>query len=74
MCPSGVKTSERHALVLFQALPGVNVWSSLFQSPRHRIDAWDEMMMERDKRLTGHIRGQSVRLLSNFVNSVRCGY
>ncbi|KZT66039.1 NADH dehydrogenase 1 alpha subcomplex [Daedalea quercina L-15889] len=27
--------------------------------PRYHIDAWDEMMMDRDKRLSGHIRGQS---------------
>ncbi|CAL1700294.1 unnamed protein product [Somion occarium] len=26
---------------------------------RYHIDAWDEMMMDRDKRLTGHKRGQS---------------
>ncbi|GJE84882.1 NADH dehydrogenase 1 alpha subcomplex [Phanerochaete sordida] len=26
---------------------------------RYHIDAWDEMMMDRDKRLTGHERGQS---------------
>ncbi|THH08805.1 hypothetical protein EW145_g2451 [Phellinidium pouzarii] len=26
--------------------------------PRYNIDDWDEMMMERDKRLTGHRRGQ----------------
>ncbi|TBU33027.1 small secreted protein [Dichomitus squalens] len=25
---------------------------------RHNVDAWDEMMMDRDKRLTGHKRGQ----------------
>jgi len=25
---------------------------------RYHIDTWDEMMMERDKRLTGHKRGQ----------------
>ncbi|KAF7969938.1 hypothetical protein HWV62_25555 [Athelia sp. TMB] len=25
---------------------------------RYHIDTWDEMMMERDRRLTGHIRGQ----------------
>ncbi|KAI0921213.1 hypothetical protein AcW1_004738 [Taiwanofungus camphoratus] len=25
---------------------------------RHGIDAWDSMMMDRDKRLTGHFRGQ----------------
>lgn len=27
---------------------------------RYHIDTWDEMMMERDKRLTGHKRGQKV--------------
>ncbi|KLO05343.1 small secreted protein [Schizopora paradoxa] len=27
--------------------------------PRYNIDNWDEMMMERDRRLTGHLRGQS---------------
>ncbi|KAG8928479.1 hypothetical protein FRC02_006848 [Tulasnella sp. 418] len=26
--------------------------------PRYRIDQWEEMMMERDKRITGSIRGQ----------------
>ncbi|KAI0689232.1 small secreted protein [Cytidiella melzeri] len=26
---------------------------------RYHLDAWDEMMMDRDKRLTGHERGQS---------------
>ncbi|KAG6811940.1 hypothetical protein H0H92_005169 [Tricholoma furcatifolium] len=26
---------------------------------RYNIDRWDEMMMKRDKQLTGHIRGQS---------------
>lgn len=25
---------------------------------RYGLDAWDEMMMERDRRLTGHFRGQ----------------
>ncbi|KAH7887475.1 NADH dehydrogenase 1 alpha subcomplex [Phlebopus sp. FC_14] len=25
---------------------------------RYNIDAWDEMMMERDRQLTGHFRGQ----------------
>ncbi|EDR12640.1 small secreted protein [Laccaria bicolor S238N-H82] len=27
--------------------------------PRYRIDNWDEMMMKRDERLTGHKRGQT---------------
>ena len=31
------------------------------QPVRHNVDAWDEMMMDRDKRLTGHKRGQQVR-------------
>ncbi|PAV21335.1 small secreted [Pyrrhoderma noxium] len=26
--------------------------------PRYSIDRWEEMMMERDRRLTGHRRGQ----------------
>ncbi|KAH7102933.1 small secreted protein [Auriculariales sp. MPI-PUGE-AT-0066] len=30
--------------------------------PRYGIDNWDEMMMERDERLTGHNRGQSVNV------------
>ena len=33
-----------------------------YQPIRYSIDAWDEMMMDRDKRLTGHSRGQSVRV------------
>ncbi|TFL05825.1 small secreted protein [Pterulicium gracile] len=28
------------------------------KAPRYRIDAWDQMMMDRDRRLTGHKRGQ----------------
>jgi len=27
--------------------------------PRYHIDSWDEMMMDRDQRLTGHKRGQT---------------
>lgn len=30
------------------------------QPPRYHIDRWDEMMMKRDERLTGHRRGQTV--------------
>ncbi|KXN89512.1 hypothetical protein AN958_05674 [Leucoagaricus sp. SymC.cos] len=26
--------------------------------PRYHVDRWDEMMMKRDERLTGHKRGQ----------------
>ncbi|WVQ82808.1 hypothetical protein IAT38_004940 [Cryptococcus sp. DSM 104549] len=27
--------------------------------PRYNLDRWDDMMMERDRRLTGSFRGQS---------------
>ncbi|KAK4046013.1 hypothetical protein OIV83_006431 [Microbotryomycetes sp. JL201] len=27
---------------------------------RHSLDRWDENMMERDRRLTGSVRGQSI--------------
>jgi len=37
------------------------------QPPRYRIDNWDEMMMKRDERLTGHKRGQTVRLVHHTV-------
>jgi hypothetical protein len=33
----------------------------LTQPPRYGLDTWEEMMMERDRRLTGSARGQSVR-------------
>jgi hypothetical protein len=32
------------------------------QPPRYNIDSWESMMMERDRRLTGSHRGQSVGL------------
>ncbi|KAG8691164.1 hypothetical protein FRC08_010250 [Ceratobasidium sp. 394] len=28
--------------------------------PRYGLDSWEEMMMERDRRLTGSLRGQRV--------------
>ncbi|KAG8725810.1 hypothetical protein FRC12_024011 [Ceratobasidium sp. 428] len=30
--------------------------------PRYGLDTWEEMMMERDRRLTGSLRGQKVCL------------
>lgn len=42
------------------------------QPPRYHIDAWDEMMMDRDKRLTGHIRGQTVRPLRMLTTRFKC--
>lgn len=35
--------------------------TSIRQPPRYNMDEWDTMMMERDRRLTGRPRGQSVR-------------
>ncbi|TFK55417.1 small secreted protein [Heliocybe sulcata] len=32
---------------------------NLGKGPRYNIDAWDEMMMDRDNRLTGNKRGQT---------------
>lgn len=32
------------------------------QPNRYGLDAWEDMMMARDERLTGHKRGQKVRL------------
>ena len=46
------------------------------QPPRYNLDSWDQMMVERDRRLTGSWRGQSVRcasLLSDWDVLVRGG-
>ena len=43
--------------------------SGLVQHVRYNIDAWDQMMMERDRRLTGHTRGQTVRAQFSLVPS-----
>lgn len=37
------------------------------QPVRYHLDAWDEMMLDRDRRLTGHERGQSVRCFPAIV-------
>ncbi|EKM79995.1 NdufA1, NADH dehydrogenase 1 alpha subcomplex, 1, 7.5kDa [Agaricus bisporus var. burnettii JB137-S8] len=29
------------------------------KTPRYHVDKWEEMMMKRDERLTGHLRGQT---------------
>jgi hypothetical protein len=39
--------------------------------PRYHVDRWEEMMMRRDERLTGHRRGQSVRALAGLVHNTR---
>lgn len=43
--------------------------SYVIKPPRYNIDKWDEMMMNRDKQLTGHIRGQSVRAGTNSYDA-----
>lgn len=62
------RAQNQGKVCIFALLPNYLPLSS-FQSPRYHIDAWEEMMMERDKRLTGHARGQSVcvRLLFSGV-------
>ncbi|KAH8988539.1 small secreted protein [Lactarius akahatsu] len=32
---------------------------TLLNPPRYHIDSWEEMMMDRDQRLTGHARKQT---------------
>lgn len=39
------------------------------QPSRHTLDTWEENMMERDRRLTGSLRGQSVSLCTLFLSS-----
>ncbi|CAM0137030.1 hypothetical protein VKS41_008184 [Umbelopsis sp. WA50703] len=41
-------------------LQAVKYYSNDKKPPRYRLDFWDEQMMERDRRLTGSLRGQSV--------------
>ncbi|KAK4109767.1 hypothetical protein N656DRAFT_318980 [Canariomyces notabilis] len=37
----------------------VKNWSSGGKKHRWSIDQWDRQMMDRDRRLTGHLRGQT---------------
>jgi len=32
--------------------------------PRYGLDGWEEMMMQRDKRLTGTVRGQTTEIIA----------
>ncbi|KAJ7571800.1 small secreted protein [Mycena floridula] len=32
------------------------------KNPRYMVDSWDEMMMQRDRELTGHARIQSTEI------------
>ena len=42
--------------------PYLFIYTVSFQPPRYHIDSWEEMMMDRDQRLTGHARKQTVRI------------
>jgi hypothetical protein len=42
-----------------------------FQPPRYHIDSWEEMLMDRDQRLTGHARKQTVRTRPSSPSSTQ---
>ncbi|PBK93879.1 small secreted protein [Armillaria gallica] len=46
-------------------------FQNLGKPPRYGIDSWDEMMMRRDKLLTGHVRGQSDNPISPSIDDLR---
>ena len=53
------RTRERYSILFYRWM--IIQQSHVFLQPaRYHIDAWDEMMMDRDARLTGHRRGQKV--------------
>jgi hypothetical protein len=54
---SELKTKERSVVCHNASLAYV---LTMHKPVRYHLDAWEEMMMDRDKRLTGHERGQSV--------------
>lgn len=37
----------------------VKTWQNEGKRPRYSVDQWDRQMMERDRRLTGTLRGQT---------------
>lgn len=40
-------------------LAAVKTWRNEGKRPRYSLDQWDKQMMERDRRLTGTLRGQT---------------
>ncbi|KYK55166.1 hypothetical protein DCS_07128 [Drechmeria coniospora] len=40
-------------------LAAVKKWRNEGKRPRYSLDQWDRQMMERDRRLTGTLRGQT---------------
>jgi hypothetical protein len=37
----------------------IKTWQNEGKRPRYSVDQWDRQMMERDRRLTGTLRGQT---------------
>ncbi|KAL6875200.1 hypothetical protein J3F83DRAFT_730264 [Trichoderma novae-zelandiae] len=50
-------------IVMFGAtgtgLAAFKTWQNEGKRPRYSLDQWDKVMMERDRRLTGTLRGQT---------------
>ncbi|KAK1248558.1 hypothetical protein MKX08_006778 [Trichoderma sp. CBMAI-0020] len=50
-------------IVMFGAtgtgLAAFKTWQNEGKRPRYSLDQWDRVMMDRDRRLTGTLRGQS---------------
>lgn len=50
-------------IVMFGAtgtgLAAFKTWQNEGKRPRYSLDQWDKQMMERDRRLTGTLRGQT---------------
>ncbi|KAL6892915.1 hypothetical protein HDV57DRAFT_483352 [Trichoderma longibrachiatum] len=40
-------------------LAAFKTWQNEGKRPRYSLDQWDKVMMERDRRLTGTLRGQT---------------
>ncbi|KAF5329041.1 hypothetical protein D9611_013888 [Ephemerocybe angulata] len=52
-------------------------FQNLGKPPRYNLDKWEESMLERDRRLTGHKRGQSIEPVAPeafSVNTIIRGY
>ena len=58
---STVRRGHNDGKVCLLSLKHSDISSELYsQPPRYGLESWDEMMMDRDKRLTGSRRGQNV--------------
>lgn len=60
--PNVLRTRERYLLKSFFWIANENI-----KPPRYGIDGWDQIMMERDRRITGTIRGQTVCAIRIFL-------